>query len=65
MKPTGQYPKKRDNETLAEAIRRYEDEKAELDPLFVNQGKLEVWTQEEIDAGRKQAEEWMELIKFY
>jgi|GEM_PF-6396886 hypothetical protein len=31
----------RDNETLAEALKRYEDEKAKREPLLVDQGKME------------------------
>ena len=37
MKPTGQH---RENETLAEAIERLAQEKAERDPLLADQGKI-------------------------
>jgi len=38
MKPTDQH---RENETLAEAIERLAQEKAERDPLLTDQGKME------------------------
>jgi len=42
MKPTGQdNSKQRDNETLVEAIKRYEVEKAKREPLLANQGRQE------------------------
>ena len=44
MKPTGQVEaisRYRDNETLAEALKRYEDEKAKREPLLADQGKME------------------------
>jgi len=46
MKPTGQdklTPRHRENETLAEAIERLAQEKAERDPLLTDQRKTEPW----------------------
>lgn len=34
-------PQQRDNETLAEAIERHQQEKARREPLLADQGKLE------------------------